>query len=65
MNRFLLSQFPGEPELSSNIVRWDVVLALDLLERHARLESAAALLGHASPFIAARCRAQHRYGEKY
>ena len=35
MKRFLLSQFPDEPERSSNIVHRDVVLALDLLERHA------------------------------
>ena len=35
MKRFLLSQFPDESERSSNIVRGDVILALDLLERHA------------------------------
>jgi hypothetical protein len=35
MKGFLLSQFPDESERSSNIVRGDVVLALDLLERHA------------------------------
>jgi len=35
MKRFLLSQFPDESERSSNIVRGDVILALDFLERHA------------------------------
>ena|SRR6266403_788221 len=35
MKRFLLSQFPDESERSSNIVRSDVVLALDFLECHA------------------------------
>jgi hypothetical protein len=34
MKRLLLSQFPDESECSSNIVRGDVILALDLLERH-------------------------------
>jgi len=34
MKRFLLSQFPNESERSSNIVRGDVVLSLDFLERH-------------------------------
>lgn len=35
MKRFLLSQFPYEPESSPNILRGDVVLALDFLEGHA------------------------------
>jgi hypothetical protein len=35
MKGFLLSQFPDESERSSNIVRGDVILALDFLERHA------------------------------
>ena len=35
MKRFLLSQFPDEPESSSNILRGDVVLALNFLEGHA------------------------------
>jgi hypothetical protein len=35
MKGLLLCQFPDESERSSNIVRGDVVLALDFLERHA------------------------------
>jgi hypothetical protein len=35
MKRFLLSQFPDESERSSDIVRGDVILALDFFERHA------------------------------
>ena len=35
MKRFLLSQFCDESERSSNIVRGDIILELDLLERHA------------------------------
>jgi hypothetical protein len=35
MKRFLLSQFPDESERSTNIVRGDVILALDFLECHA------------------------------
>ena len=35
MKRFLLSQFRDEPERSPNVVRGDVILALDFLERHA------------------------------
>ena len=35
MKRFLFSQPPDESERSSNIVRGDVILALDFLERHA------------------------------
>ena len=35
MKRFLLSQFPDESERSPNVVRRDVILALDVLERSA------------------------------
>jgi len=35
MKRFLLRQLPDESERSSNVVRGDVILALDFLERHA------------------------------
>ncbi len=35
MKGFLLSQFPDESERSTNIVRGDVILALDFVERHA------------------------------
>jgi hypothetical protein len=35
MKRFLLSELPDESKRSSNIVRGDVILALDFLERHA------------------------------
>src|SRR5580700_164208 len=35
MKRFLLSQFCDESEGSPNVVRGDVILALDFLERHA------------------------------
>ena len=35
MKRFLLGQFPYEPESSSNILPGDVVLALYFLEGHA------------------------------
>src|SRR5579862_1761957 len=35
MKRFLLSQFCDESERSPNVVRGDVILALDFLERHA------------------------------
>jgi hypothetical protein len=35
MKRFLLREFPDESERSSNIVRGDIMFALDFLERHA------------------------------
>jgi NAD(P)-dependent dehydrogenase (short-subunit alcohol dehydrogenase family) len=35
VKRLLLSQLPDKSERSSNIVRGNVILALDLLERHA------------------------------
>jgi hypothetical protein len=40
MKRLLLSQFPDESERSSDIVRGDVIFALDVLERHAPSQAA-------------------------